>query len=136
VSGGPQGHDWDLRGGTLARVDGDLDMLERTSHHGLVSKNPHAVALGRLGGKVGGPARARALSPERRSEIAGRAGRARWNRDRIARVELARQISEEMGADAGIVEHTLRLLEMDPLERLERGLAMSRAASALRRVRP
>ncbi len=33
-------------------------------------KNPHAVALGRLGGKKGGPARAAKLSEKRRSEIA------------------------------------------------------------------
>jgi hypothetical protein len=40
-------------------------------------KNPHAVALGRLGakagGKIGGPARALALSSKERQEIA-RAG--------------------------------------------------------------
>jgi hypothetical protein len=41
-------------------------------------KNPHAVALGRLGGKAGGPARARKLSKKRRSEIARQAARARW----------------------------------------------------------
>jgi hypothetical protein len=41
-------------------------------------KNPAAVALGRLGGKSGGPARAAALTPERRSEIARRAASARW----------------------------------------------------------
>jgi len=40
-------------------------------------KNPHAVALGRIGGAKGGPARARALAPERRREIAQKAGRAR-----------------------------------------------------------
>ena len=43
-----------------------------------VSKNPHAVALGRLGGLVGGAARAAALCPKKRSEIAARAARARW----------------------------------------------------------
>ena len=42
-----------------------------------VTKNPHAVALGRLGGPKGGLARAKALSPQRRSEIAKRAGAAR-----------------------------------------------------------
>lgn len=42
------------------------------------SKNPHAVALGRRGGKKGGPARAQALSPERRREIARQAVLARW----------------------------------------------------------
>jgi hypothetical protein len=41
-------------------------------------KNPAAVALGSLGGKKGGPARAKKLSPERRQEIAKKAARARW----------------------------------------------------------
>jgi hypothetical protein len=40
--------------------------------------NPHAAALGRLGGLKGGPARARRLSAERRREIARRAARKRW----------------------------------------------------------
>jgi hypothetical protein len=43
-------------------------------------KNPHAVALGRKGGKVGGKARAKALSPEKRAEIARAAARARWEK--------------------------------------------------------
>lgn len=34
------------------------------------TKNPHAVALGRLGGLKGGKARAKKLSTEKRSEIA------------------------------------------------------------------
>lgn len=46
----------------------------------LVPKNPHAVALGRLGGVKGGPARAQALTPQRRREIARRAIHARWKR--------------------------------------------------------
>jgi hypothetical protein len=41
-------------------------------------KNPHAVALGKLGGKKGGTARAKALTSERRSEIAFMAAEARW----------------------------------------------------------
>jgi len=41
-------------------------------------KNPHAVALGRLGGKKGGKARAEKLTPEERSEIARKAAKARW----------------------------------------------------------
>jgi hypothetical protein len=44
-------------------------------------KNPHAVALGRRGGKVGGPARAKALTAKERSEIALKAARARWGMD-------------------------------------------------------
>jgi len=42
------------------------------------AKNPAAVALGKLGGLKGGPARAKKLSKKRRSEIARRAARARW----------------------------------------------------------
>ena len=41
-------------------------------------KNKAAVALGRLGGLKGGRARAEALSPERRKEIARKAIAARW----------------------------------------------------------
>ena len=37
-------------------------------------KNPHAVALGSLGGR----ARAKSLSPEERAEIAGQGGKARF----------------------------------------------------------
>jgi hypothetical protein len=44
------------------------------------SKNPHAVALGRLGGLKGGPARTAALSPEKRSQIAAKAAKARWGK--------------------------------------------------------
>ena len=41
-------------------------------------KNPAAVALGRLGGLKGGKARAIAVSPKRRQEIARKAAKARW----------------------------------------------------------
>lgn len=41
-------------------------------------KNPAAVALGRLGGKKGGKARAAKLTKEERSEIARKAAKARW----------------------------------------------------------
>ena len=44
-------------------------------------KNPAAVMLGRLGGKKGGKARAKSLSPERRKEIARQAAAARWSKD-------------------------------------------------------
>lgn len=44
-------------------------------------KNPHAQALGRLGGKKGGRSRAEKLTPEQRREIAKRAARARWGSD-------------------------------------------------------
>lgn len=41
-------------------------------------RNPHAVALGRLGGLKGGKARANKLTPERRKEIARKAAVIRW----------------------------------------------------------
>lgn len=68
----------------------------------MATKNPHAVALGKLGGRkggraraenltqeelsdiarmgglAGGPARAQKLGPKRRSEIAKKAAAARW----------------------------------------------------------
>ncbi len=42
-------------------------------------KNPAAVALGRLGGLKGGPARMAKLSKKRRSEIAKLAAKVRWS---------------------------------------------------------
>jgi hypothetical protein len=45
-------------------------------------KNPHAVALGKIGGKVGGPkggkARWEGVPPEERRELARKAAEARW----------------------------------------------------------
>lgn len=41
-------------------------------------KNRAAVALGRLGGRVGGPARAAVLTPEQRSAIAKKGAEKRW----------------------------------------------------------
>jgi len=43
-------------------------------------KNPHAVALGRLGGLKGGKARASRLTPEQRKEIAQKAAIKRWQK--------------------------------------------------------
>jgi hypothetical protein len=45
------------------------------------AKNPAAVALGRLGGRKGGKARAEKLTPEQRSEAARKAAEARWSRE-------------------------------------------------------
>jgi hypothetical protein len=42
------------------------------------TRNPHAVALGRLGGLKGGKARAESLTPERRKEISKKAIETRW----------------------------------------------------------
>jgi len=43
-----------------------------------LEKNPHAVALGKLGGPKGGKARAEKLSPRKRKQIAKKAAAARW----------------------------------------------------------
>jgi hypothetical protein len=45
-------------------------------------KNPAAVALGKLGGKKGGRARADKLDPARRREIASDAARKRWHKEK------------------------------------------------------
>jgi hypothetical protein len=43
-------------------------------------KDDKRVSAARIGGVVGGPARARKLTAERRREIAVKANRARWKR--------------------------------------------------------
>ncbi len=47
-------------------------------------KNPHAVALGHLGGLKGGKARLKKLTPEQRKEIAKLAANARWKNHLIS----------------------------------------------------
>jgi hypothetical protein len=44
------------------------------------AKNPAAVALGRLGGKKGGPARAKKLTDAEKTRIAKKAAAARWSK--------------------------------------------------------
>jgi hypothetical protein len=46
-------------------------------------KNLYAVALGRRGGKKGGPARAAAMTAEERSESARKAVLARWAKAKL-----------------------------------------------------
>ena len=65
-----------------------------------MAKNKAAQAAGRCGGKKGGDARAAALSPERRSEIAQLAADARWAghaapaRAPSIKAQLARVVAE------------------------------------------
>jgi hypothetical protein len=54
--------------------------LQPMSQGDALQKNPHAAALGRLGGQRGGPARAELLSPRRRRAIARKAALARWRK--------------------------------------------------------
>lgn len=49
-----------------------------------MAKNPHAVALGLLGGPEGARARFMALSAEERSAIAQKAAKARWQKASLA----------------------------------------------------
>jgi hypothetical protein len=55
-----------------------LEVLNRRST--ILPRNPHAAALGRLGGLKGGRARAAVLSPQKRREIARHAARERWRK--------------------------------------------------------
>lgn len=58
-------------------------------------KNAAAVMLGRLGGRVGGKARAAKMTPEQRSEAARRAALGRWG----AKPEAARAPSEPVSGE-------------------------------------
>ena len=50
-----------------------------------ITRNQWAVEMGRRGGLKGGPARARKLSPERRSEISRNAAEKRWTVEKESR---------------------------------------------------
>ena len=104
-------------------------------------KNPHAMALGKLGGLKGGRARAVSLSPERRRQIALLAVKCRWEHDRqwkasrwesirdrvhddrLYRRDLARKLSSGSPIDPSDLEHALFNLTLSPAERLSRCLA-------------
>jgi hypothetical protein len=49
-------------------------------------KNPHAIALGKMGGSKGGKTRAARLTPEERSASARKAALARWAKVKKAKV--------------------------------------------------
>jgi hypothetical protein len=66
----------------LAKLVVDIATGEREDKPADTSKNPAAVALGRLGGQKGGKARAEKLSAKQRSQIAKKAARARWTQNR------------------------------------------------------
>lgn len=62
-----------LAASIVAEATGEKPAPEETS-----TKNPAAVALGRLGGLKGGKARAEKLSAKKRKAIAQKAAKARW----------------------------------------------------------
>ena len=66
------------------------------------NKNPAAVALGKLGGKKGGVARAKALTQKQRSEIAKKGAKVRWERSAeilklIRKGVPAQQVAKKLG---------------------------------------
>jgi len=71
-------HDFSVRAyKVVEKATQDKEGLE---YEAVGSKNPHAVALGRLGGLKGGKARFEKLTPEQRKEIAQKAARKRWEK--------------------------------------------------------
>jgi hypothetical protein len=63
----------------LAKFITEIATGETTEPKPDEKKNPHAVALGRLGGLKGGKARAKSLSAKKRKEIAKKAAKKRWS---------------------------------------------------------
>ena len=73
--------DTDLIGPPCTRCQAPSERVEVLARRAVPHQpNPHAAALGRLGGLKGGPARAAALSARRRRAIAKEAARARWGK--------------------------------------------------------
>jgi hypothetical protein len=64
----------------LAKLIGDISTGQAEDHNPDAGKDPAAIARGRLGGLKGGQARAEALSPRKRKQIAKQAASARWTK--------------------------------------------------------
>ncbi len=62
-----------------AKLIVDLATGEATEKNPNEGKNPHAVALGGLGGLKGGKARAKSLTKTQRKDIAKNAATKRWS---------------------------------------------------------
>lgn len=62
------------------RKTGAPSLKEKVGATSSEEAHTHAVVLGKLGGSKGGVARAKSLTKERRSEIAKKAAKARWDR--------------------------------------------------------
>jgi hypothetical protein len=104
--------------------------------------NPHAVALGRLGGLKGGPARAASLTPTERTRIARAGAQARWSTKRQPVVPLdltvrsvrraeALRLAPLTGADPDVIEQVLFMRTLPPWERLARGLRRAKLGKCL-----
>jgi hypothetical protein len=99
------------------------------------TKNPAAVALGKLGGKKGGPARAKRLAPERRKEIAEVAARSRWERyslyDEVKATQEAALLLELNGGEMDYAKCTKLLynIEREALNRWMRPVTFDNLCS-------
>lgn len=87
-------------------------------------KNPHAVALGSRGGKVGGQIRATRLTAARRSQIASQAARARWQKE--AKTENAPPKKKRQNSEPNAKGIRQRILTAAHREFTEVGLAGAR----------
>ena len=95
----------------------------------MATKNPHAVALGRLGGAKGGRARARALTAGRRQEIARQAAAARTRSlSGHERRELARRAAVARWSTTTPAAATVRSWLRDLGAPLTRAVVTSRRA--------
>jgi hypothetical protein len=65
----------------LAKLIADLATGQAQDVDPDAGKNPAAVELGRAGGLKGGKARAAAMTPEKRAEIARKGAAARWGKE-------------------------------------------------------
>jgi hypothetical protein len=66
----------------LGKLIGDIltgQIEDKRPESSIRNKNPAAVALGKLGGRKGGNARAEKLTSEQRIEIARKAAKKRWD---------------------------------------------------------
>ncbi len=101
----------------------------------LVTTNPHAVALGRLGGAKGGRARARALTAGRRREIARNAAAARTRSlSAQERSDLARHAALARWSTAKPSAQTVRSWLHDLGAPLTRAVVTNRRAPNSERV--
>ncbi|MGH7490203.1 MAG: histone H1 [bacterium] len=66
----------------LAKAIVDFATGQREPDPAPRQKNPAAVELGRMGGLVGGKARAESMTPAERTDSARKAALARWGSDR------------------------------------------------------
>jgi hypothetical protein len=65
----------------VQKATGQVESEPKAEPELIEGKNPHAVALGRLGGLKGGKARSEKLTPEQRRKIAKKAAQARWSKE-------------------------------------------------------